>query len=260
MEVGEDAVRQATAELPDTRSEAAIPLRSRGQIIGAVTVQSTRPGEFDEATISVLQTMADLVSVAIDNARLYTESENALQSIQKVYADLSQEDWMKLLEARTELSFQSDRSGTSLADSVWSPTMEEAWDQNSTVIGKNGNPEEDRQIALPIRIRGNVVGVLQTKKTSDAGNWTEEEKLLLETIIEQLGIALDSARLYEETQVQAKNERLIGEVSTQMRQTLDIETVLQTAARELRSVLDLAEVEIRMGHAPTQNPPDDPGT
>jgi GAF domain-containing protein len=76
---------------------------------------------------------------------------------------------------------------------------------------------------------------------------------MLETIIEQIGVALDGARLYEETQIRASSERVIGEISTRMRETLDVETVLQTAARELRSVLDLAEVEIRMGNDPSQN-------
>jgi hypothetical protein len=69
----------------------------------------------------------------------------------------------------------------------------------------------------------------------------------MDTVIDQLETALDSARLYEETQVQAQNERMISEISSQMRETLDIESVLQTAARELRRVLNLAEVEIRMG-------------
>ena len=62
-------VRLATAELPQTRSEAAIPLRSRGQVLGALTVQDTQPGAFDRDTIAVLQTMADQVAVALDNAR-----------------------------------------------------------------------------------------------------------------------------------------------------------------------------------------------
>jgi len=254
LEVGEDAVRQATAELPETRSEAAIPLRSRGQVIGALTVQSVRSGEFDEAVIAVLQTMADLISVAIDNARLFTETETALQSTRRAYSELSHEDWMKLLQAKSELSFRSDQSGTNLVSDIWSPNMKQAWERNATVITNDSQPSTDaRQIAIPIRVRGNVIGVLETQKSSDSGNWTEEERTMLETIIEQLGVALDSARLYEETQVKANNERMIGEISAHMRQTLNIETVLQTAARELRSALDLAEVEIRMGNAPSQN-------
>jgi GAF domain-containing protein/HAMP domain-containing protein len=259
-EVGEDAVRQATAELPDTRSEAAIPLRSRGRVIGALTVQSVRPGEFDESIIAVLQTMADLVSVAIDNARLYTETETALQSIRRVYSELSQEDWMNLLQTKTELSFRSDQSGTKQVSNVWSPYMEQAWVKNSTVVtsGDQLSPTTN-QIAIPIRVRGNVIGVLQTQKSSDSGTWTEDERLMLETVIEQLGVALDSARLFEDTQRRAMDERLIAEVSSSMRETLDIDTILQSAIREIGNKLNLSEVEIRLGNTPSQNGSDNSG-
>ena len=254
MEVGEDAIRKPTAELPETRSEAAIPLRSRGQIIGAITVQSTRQGEFDEPTIAVLQTMADLVSVAIENARLYTESENALLSTRRAYSDLAREDWMKLLQTGSGLSYRSDRQGTGPAREVLTPEMHQAWIEESTVVAdQNGAEEDTYTLAIPIKVRGNIIGVMQTHKNKQAGKWTLEEKTMLETILEQVGVALDSARLYQETRIQANNERLIGEISANMRQTLDIETVLQTAVRELRSALDLAEVEIRMGSAPKQD-------
>jgi hypothetical protein len=66
-----------------------------------------------------------------------------------------------------------------------------------------------------------------------------------------LGVALDTARLYEETQERAERERMVGEITSHMRETLDLETVLQTAAREMRRALDLAEVEMRLGPDPT---------
>jgi GAF domain-containing protein len=80
-----------------------------------------------------------------------------------------------------------------------------------------------------------------------AGDWFPEEITLLKTIVEQLGIALESARLYEETQRRAAFEKLTREVTTQMRQSLDIDTVIRIAAAEFKRVLDLSEVEIRMG-------------
>ena len=76
---------------------------------------------------------------------------------------------------------------------------------------------------------------------------------MLENIAEQLGVALEGARLYEETQIQAENERLIGEITTRMRESLDIESVVQTAAKELRDALNLAEVEIRLRHNEDEN-------
>jgi GAF domain-containing protein len=108
------------------------------------------------------------------------------------------------------------------------------------------------KLAIPIKVRGNVIGVIQANKPSDTPIWTTDEQTMLEAIVEQIGLSLDSARLYEETQLRAETERIIGESSARMRATLDIETVLQTAARELRAALDLAEVEIRMGTQTTE--------
>ena len=248
LEVGADAVRKPTAELPDTRSEAALPLRSRGRVIGALTVQSTQPGVFDEATIAVLQTMADLVSAAIDNARLYTETEAALQSARRAYSERAREDWLDLLQSHPGLSFRSDYSGTSPVTGNWTPAMERAWGEGKPVLIPAEQTEDGiPKLAIPIKVRDNVIGVIQANKPSDTPIWTTDEQTMLEAIVEQIGLSLDSARLYEETQLRAETERVIGEVSSRMRETLDIETVLQTAVRELRAVLDLAEVEIRMG-------------
>jgi GAF domain-containing protein len=63
----------------------------------------------------------------------------------------------------------------------------------------------------------------------------------------RLESALDTARLYQETQQSALYERIVSDVSARMRETLDIETMLKTAAREIQQALNLAEAEIRLG-------------
>ncbi len=75
LDVGQDAVRFDNPLLPETRSEMALPLISRGQTIGALTVQSVEPQAFTEEDITVLQTMADQVANAVQNARLFQETE-----------------------------------------------------------------------------------------------------------------------------------------------------------------------------------------
>ncbi|MEA2007897.1 MAG: PAS domain S-box protein, partial [Chloroflexota bacterium] len=78
LDVGEEAVRFDNPFLPFTRSELALPLRSRGQTIGALTVQSTEMAAFDKTHIAVMQTMADQIAIAIDNARLYMTVQQEL--------------------------------------------------------------------------------------------------------------------------------------------------------------------------------------
>jgi GAF domain-containing protein len=111
LEAGQDAVRLASPLLPATRSEAALPLRSRGQVAGALTVQSDKPGAFDEVIISMLQTMVDQVGTALDNARLFTESEQALKNLRRSVGDLNRQAWHESLQERAILGYHGDASG-----------------------------------------------------------------------------------------------------------------------------------------------------
>jgi signal transduction histidine kinase len=70
LDVGEEAIRFDNPFLPQTCSEMALPLISRGRCIGALSVQSTEPDAFLEEDVAVLQTMVDQVAIAIENARL----------------------------------------------------------------------------------------------------------------------------------------------------------------------------------------------
>jgi DNA-binding LacI/PurR family transcriptional regulator/anti-anti-sigma regulatory factor/putative methionine-R-sulfoxide reductase with GAF domain len=95
LDVGEEAVRFENPLLPDTRSEMALPLISRGEIIGVLTVQSTQEAAFDEEDITVFQTMADQLANAIMNARLYEQAQHAYaeveQQVRNRTAELEQE-------------------------------------------------------------------------------------------------------------------------------------------------------------------------
>lgn len=73
LDVGADAVRFVNPHLPLTRSEIALPLIAHGEVIGAMTIQSDKPAAFSRVDITALQTMADLVANALENARLFTE-------------------------------------------------------------------------------------------------------------------------------------------------------------------------------------------
>lgn len=246
-DAGEDAVRLATKELPKTRSEAAIPLRSRGQILGAISVQSSRSDAFDESTMAVLQTMADLVSVAIDNARLYTETEAALQSTMRAYSERSHEDWLETLQKRPDFSFRSDRSGIASTEEIWTPEMRKAWVQETTIVTADNNGVESiHPLAIPIKVRGNVIGVIQTHKTDQTGKWTDEERIMLEAIIEQLGLALDSARLYSDTQTQAERERLTHEVTDKLHRSPDMDALMQTLLQEISTALGASSAFVQL--------------
>ncbi len=243
LEAGEDAVRLATPELPDTRSEAALPLRSRGRILGALTVQHTEPGAFDPDTMSVLQTMADQIAVALDNARLFAESQAALDAERRAYGELSRQAWTDLLRARPDWGYRYSQRQVQPADGEWKPEMLQA-ERTGQLVQSNG--EDKPTLAVPLKIRDEVVGVIGFSKDEPDRAWSPEETALLQSFVSQVELALDSARLYEDTQRRAARERLTGEVAARIRETLDLETVLKTAAQEIRQALGVPEVVVRL--------------
>ncbi len=238
----EDAVRLATAELPETRSEAALPLRSRGVVVGALTVQHTQPGAFDPDTLAVLQTMADQVAVALDNARLYTESQEALEATRRAFGQMSREAWRQLLRPRQEWGYRYAHRTVSPVEGERSPAMLRAERAEQTVQWE-GQP--GMSLAIPLRLRDQIVGVLGFRK-GEGERWSDEETDLLEAFAARLETALEGARLYQDVQRRASEDRLVGEITARLRATMDVDTVLQTAVREMGSALGIEKVELRL--------------
>ncbi|MBN1657766.1 MAG: GAF domain-containing protein [Anaerolineae bacterium] len=277
--VAKDSLRLATPELPETRSEAALPLRSRGQVLGAITVQDTKPAAFDEAMLAALQTMADQVAVAIDNAHLFAESQRALEAEQQAYGQISRQAWLRLIESAAVKGYRCDEVGVMPAsgDLPWlsqravaerrvvvnepAPRPEEAYPEGAREYsgegsgngllpegapGTDGQPDR-AEAAIPVLVRDQVLGVLRFRKEAgDQTPWSREQIALVEGMAEQFGQALESARLYQDTQRRAAQERLVAEVTARMRETLDMESVLRTTVDEMYTALGLDEVVIRL--------------
>jgi GAF domain-containing protein len=231
---------------PATSSEAALPLWARGEIIGALNVHSTEPDAFGEEAISILQTLADLVAMAISTARLFEQAQESLRAEQHAYGALSRDAWRALLRSQPSAGVTKNSRGTSPARDVSNARVEQAIRAGETVHGENGSAE----LATPIKVRGQVIGVIDAHKAAEAGTWTPEHVALLEALADQLGMALESARLYQDSQRHAAREQVIGDIASRMRQTLDMETVLKTATQEVRRALGLREVTIRLAAQP----------
>lgn len=242
LDVGEEAVRFDNPLLPETRSEGALPLRSRGNVLGAFTIQSKEAAAFDEKTITVLQTMADQVAVALDNAQLFTEANTALEAERRAYGELSRQAWRNLLQSQSQGYDLENRSLTP-AQGNWSHEMKQAQETGKSVlVGTN--------LAVPIKIRGQALGVLSFEKDNPGESWEPEEQALLENLTEELARTLESARLYQDTQRRATQERLTSEITAHMRETLNIETVLKTAVNEISEAMNLAALDVQFGLSP----------
>ena len=244
----EALLRLGTPELSETRSEAALPLRSRGDVIGALTVQSSHLDTFDDDTILVLQMMADQVAIAIDNARLFAENQAALESARQAYGEISQRAWNELFKTRSQFGYRYMGKDIYPIEDEWQPEMIQAA-QTGQPLESTDN--ESSSLVIPIKVRNQVVGALNFRKGGPGKRWTPEETSLLETLTEQLGVAVESARLYEETQRRAERERLAGEISAKLRASNDPRTILQTAVQELRQALQANRAQVLL--QPHQN-------
>lgn len=89
-----------------------------------------------------------------------------------------------------------------------------------------------------------MLGGIRVAKNEKHGVWRTEDIALAETLADELSVALESARLFEESQRKASREKIIGETSARIRETLDIESVLETAAQELHKILGKVETEV----------------
>ena len=108
-------------------------------------------------------------------------------------------------------------------------------------------------VAIPIKVRDQIIGVVDGRKSAHAGGWSAEELELLEALTEQLNVAIEDARLYQDSRRRAAREELIGEITAQMRGTLDVETIIETAVQEIGQSLDLSALEVRLSLGKTKN-------
>ncbi|MBC6937783.1 MAG: HAMP domain-containing protein, partial [Chloroflexi bacterium] len=92
--------------LPDTRAELAIPLRVGEQVIGALDVQSKQRNAFSQDEILVLQTMADQLAVAIENARLYQESLRRMADIERANREATLATWREYIYTRRQRALE----------------------------------------------------------------------------------------------------------------------------------------------------------
>ncbi len=230
LDTGADAVFFDNPHLPLTHSEMALPLIIRGHVIGALDIQSEKTNAFSEDDVEIMRTVADQLAIAIENTRLFTESEAIIGQFQALTALQTRDAWVNYLRRRAP-AYQYTHLGvrplTDVRPAESQPT-ESGW-----------------TLRVPIELRGQEIGVINLRRKQSSPTWNQREQELAAEIAAQVALALDTSRLLEETQKNAARDQMIASVSNRIRQTLDMETVLQTAADELRNAFGLTEAEVR---------------
>lgn len=245
LDVGEEAVRFDNPHLPDTHSEMALPLISRSGVIGALTIQSTRPNAFAEEDITELQTVANQVAIAIENARLFAAARAALSEAEAIQRRYFGQAWSEYLR-RAALSgyLLTDTGGQLLTDQLL-PEVGQVLEQGGQPLVETA-PEGGAKLVVPIKFREQAIGAVGVVQAASSRTWTEDDIALAEAIAEQLALAAENLRLLDETQRSAARERLIGQITAQMRQSLDVQAVLRAVVAELGRLPGVAEATVQV--------------
>lgn len=246
LDTGADAIYFNNPDLPETRSEMALPLMRKGsEVIGVLDVQSREPNAFSHENVRTLTTLADQVAIAIENSRLFQEQERALRESQAVYSRDLREGWAHFVRSQKIAGIQR----RNLKSSILSSPLELPGSLESMRSGsvyRRNDPDGSSIVTVPIKLRGQTVGVLNIR----AGNnraWTEDEMDIVSAIMERAALSIENARLLEESQRTAEREHVIGDISAKIGAGAQIEDILRTAVRELGSHISGAQVTVEIG-------------
>ncbi|MBK7319922.1 MAG: GAF domain-containing protein [Anaerolineales bacterium] len=247
FDVGMDANFFNNPDLPETRSEMALPLfSSRQQLIGVLDVQSVEVNAFSQDDIQILTTLTDQVSVAITNARLYEETQKALLESDLLYRRNIQTGWAKFTRAQKLSGIRKQGVKANLLfEPVELPGSQEVTHSGDIFQKKADQDDQNTHMTIPMKLRGEVVGLLNIKTDGDR-EWSPDEMDIINAIMERAALSIDNARLLAESRKIAEKERVIGEISSKVSSFTNRDNILQAAAAEIGRVMPGAEVIIQL--------------
>jgi GAF domain-containing protein len=242
LDVGADAVYFSNPDLPNTRSELALPLRVGNEVIGVLDVQSTEQNVFLEEDTEVLSTLADQVAIAIQNGHSYETTQQLLEEAQKTSGAYLRDSW-RILQSREEYIgyLMSENTLKPLNRPITSTQIDKAMLSNESIVesGKTAT------LAIPIRLRDEVIGVIDIH-TTEEHIWDPDEVDITRAVAERLSLALETSLLLQTTQRRAQIERATSEISGKISSSTQFDSILRTAAEELSRILGGSEVLVQI--------------
>jgi len=163
--------------LPETRSEASIPLTMGDRVLGVLDLQSSEPGAFTFENLAAYQTLASLLTVAVENARLFAETEKSRMEMEEQARRLVGQGWQEFLDAiHTQEHF---------AHLYIAPELDEAEAASETT---------PNTLSFPIELAGQTVGTLDLERAPDEA-WTAADRNLVATVAKQVAQQIENLRL-----------------------------------------------------------------
>jgi len=241
LDTGADAIFFNNPDLPETRSEITLPLRAGEETIGALDVQSIEPDAFNQEDIQILSTLADQVSIAIQNARQHEETRKALVESDSLSRQFIQSGWSRFTRSQQIEGIRHTGAKSTLLYRK-SGNIDGKSPSNTSQLRPRGR---GAVLSLPVKLRGEVIGTVDIRSPENR-QWDQDELDIVTAILERAAIALENARLLTESQKLAAKERTIGEISARISAQSEIEELLKTAAQELGRTLPGMEIAIQL--------------
>ncbi|MEN9562609.1 MAG: hypothetical protein RIR73_853, partial [Chloroflexota bacterium] len=205
--------------------EIALPLRSGSEIIGALDVQSKLANAFTEEDVNILSVLADQVSIAIQNARSFQQSLEALQQAQRTATQLSEQQWNQFQKQQAQTGYY--------------------FDGVNTHQGKPKQPTPLNNLSIPIMLRGVQIGSLKLSTSDPTRKWDANEIAMVQATAERTALAIETARLLQDAQKRASKERAIGQISAKIGSLVNIDNIVQTTIQELGETLSGTDIAIQ---------------
>jgi transcriptional regulator with GAF, ATPase, and Fis domain len=243
LDTGENAHTFNNPDFPDAHSEIALPLRSGDQIIGVLDIYSQDHDAFGSGEAEVLSVLADQVTIAIEVARQFEETQRSLTESERIYQQYVRQEYSKLMKSQVKRGFiYKDAEVKPLDNPLQATEILDAIKSGDMHITEN---KRGTKLAVPIKLRGQVIGTLSVGTNGNNKPGSEIIEIIT-AVVDRLALALENVRLLDEAQRRAAKERTISEGAARVSEAFDIESILQTTARELERTLGGSEVIIQL--------------
>ncbi len=186
----------ANPYLPDSQGELAVPILLRDEVLGILDVQSDTAGALTLDDQMLLEGLCGQIAIAIESTRLRQEMEESLAELERLYRVATREGWEDLRQQVGRAGYRFDQMDVHPADDYWRPEIGQAVKQGVLVSSQSA---EQPAVAAPLSVRGEVFGALGIEDSAEQP-LSRDELALLEAVTEQVAQALESARLFEQTQ------------------------------------------------------------
>jgi GAF domain-containing protein len=238
-------------ELAGFRSALSLPLIIGERVLGTLNFASVSPQAYSLENAPQLEQIAGQVAVALENQRLAQAQQKSLQEMEALTRQLTGQAWAKRRQRQATESVQYARSGIDTDLPASTPEIEAAIEIQQPIVRSDLDNSDNHSLyqaalAVPIVLRGEVLGGLQVSEAGQAREWTEDDLTFLQAVADQVALALDNARLIEEAERRAERERLVADISTRMFAANDLESILQIAGDELGRVLRVKQTTVKV--------------